>query len=121
MPGSFSASAPEADLLRRAQAFPEIEGAQRVGRAVGGVEEPPVRAVVGLAEAALDGLLDGERAAPQRLAGELDRAEAAARALGVLEQRDVDLGGEDLLQAAHEAPAGQRVLVGVEEGAAGGD
>src|SRR4051794_38158158 len=91
MPGSFPASAPEADLSRGAQAVPEVEGAERVRRAVGIVEETPVGAVVGLAEAALDGLLYGERAAAQRLPGQLDAAEAAARALGLLEQRDVDL------------------------------
>src|SRR5689334_12633135 len=102
MPGSFSASALEADLSRGAQAVAQIEGAQGVRGAVGVIEETPVRAVVGLAEAALDGPLDGEHAAPQRLAGQLDRAEAAAGALGLLEQRDVDLRREHLLHAAHE-------------------
>ena len=66
---------------------------------------------------ALVGGLDPELALGQRLAGHLDPAEAAG-GLGELEHVDVDLGAEDLAQAAHVARPGELVLVAVEEAAA---
>ena len=65
--------------------------------------------------AAFVGTVDRERAHRQRLALRLHSAVARARALRVLEDLDVDLGVEDLLQAAHVAASGGVVLVRVEE------
>src|SRR6185503_3292882 len=50
-----------------------------------------------------------------------DRAEAAAGPLRLVEELDVDLRGEDLVQAAHEAAPGERVVVVVERGTLRGD
>src|SRR5688500_12524140 len=82
----------------------------------GAVEEPPVDALE-RRPVALVGLLDRELALGERVAGHLDPAEAA-RALGEQEHVEVDLGAEDLVEAAEEALTGGGVFVGVEEAAA---
>ena len=78
------------------------------------IEEAPVDALVA-GPLALVGPLDAELAMRQRIAGHLDPAEALTGALGEQEEVEVDLGAEDLVHAPHEAAAGARVLVGVEE------
>src|SRR3954466_6104931 len=111
MRGSCSQSAAEADLSRCAEPVSEVERPQAAGGGVGEVREAPVRAAERLAGGALVRSLDPERAAREGLAGQLERAVAAA-ALGLLEQRDVDLGREHLVRAAHVAAAADRIVVG---------
>src|SRR4051794_22759807 len=118
MRGSCPRSAAEADLSRRLEPLSEIE---RANRAVGGVREVPEALVAAhplLALGALVGLLDRPGAAGERLARKLERAVASA-ALGLFEELDVDVGGEDLVRAAHVARLAQWVLVGVERRALG--
>src|SRR4051812_9886610 len=113
MRGSCPRSAAEADLSRCVETLSEIE---RADRAVGGVREIPEALVAAdplLALGPLMGLLDRPGAAGERLAGELERP-VALTALGLLEEPDVDVGGEHLVRAAHVARLGQRVLVGVQ-------
>src|SRR5690348_7106427 len=118
-PGRAGASASYARLLlpetaeaKLSEPIAQIEGADRVTPRIGPVEEARVHARL---LHALTRLLDLERAAGEREAGEADGAEARASALGGPEQLDVDLRREDLLHAAHEAPAGQRIVVRVKE------
>src|SRR3954447_10259808 len=119
MRGSCPGSAAEADLSCCVETLSEIE---RADRAVGRVREIPEALVAAeplLALGPLVGLLDRPGAARERLAGELERAVALA-ALGLLEEPDVDIGGEPLVRAAHVARLGQRVLVGVQRRALSG-
>ena len=102
--------------LAASRASAEVEGADASGPCVGAVEEARVDAVECPAVALVGGL-DAKLALRQRLAGHLDAAEAAGR-LGELEHVEVDLGAEDLRDAAHVAAAGELVLVAVEEPAA---
>src|SRR3954468_3058008 len=113
MRGSCPGSAAEADLSCCVETLSEIE---RADRAVGRVREIPEALVAAeplLALGPLVGLLDRPGAARERLAGELERP-VALSALGLLEEPDVDIGGEHLVRAAHVARLGQRVLVGVQ-------
>src|SRR4051812_14917312 len=102
MRGSCPRSAAEADLSRRFETLSEIEREDRAVGRVGEVPEALVAAHPLLALGALVGLLDRPRAAGERLARELERAVALA-ALGVLEELDVDVGGEHVVRAAHVA------------------
>src|SRR4051794_8417755 len=78
------------------------------------VREAPVAAVELWA---LVRLLDAEGAARQRFARQLQGA-VAAPAFSLLEQRDVDLGREHVVRAAHVARAAERIVVGVQRGTA---
>src|SRR5829696_4617820 len=125
-PGSAGASASYARVLPAqadesklsAAAVPEVEGANAVAGGIRPVEEPWVHTAV---REPLARLLDLELTTRGRIAGEPHRAEAGPRALGRPEQLDVDLGGEHLVHAAHEAAAAERLVVGVEERARLGD
>src|SRR5215208_2153958 len=86
MRGSCPSGTPERDLSQR---VPQVEGADRVAGGVGPVEEAPVDAAERVAAGALDRLLDAERAARERLAGQADGSESDTRALGLGEQLDV--------------------------------
>jgi hypothetical protein len=61
------------------------------------------------------GALDGRAAALKRYTGHLDAAVAVAGALRSLVDRDVDLGAEDLVHAAHVADAGLLIVIEIEE------
>src|SRR5690242_9347023 len=100
MRGSCPSGTPETDL---SQPVAQVEGADRVARRVGPVEEAPVDAAEGVAAGALDRLLDAEGAAGEGFPREPDGAEAGSCLLGLGEQVDVDLRGEHALQAAHVA------------------
>src|SRR5512144_635094 len=102
---------------RSGERVAQVERPDRLWVIVGSVEEAAVDALVRRA-GALVGPLHAELAMGQRLAGHLDAAEPLARPLGEQEAVEVDLRAEDLVHAAHEAAAGARVLVGVEELAA---
>src|SRR4051812_17311369 len=113
MRGSCRQSAPEADLSRRVEAVSQIERADRVRGGVREVEEAPVAAHPVLALRPLVRLLDCERAAGERLARQLQAAEAPAP-LCLLEQLDVHLGREYGVRAAHVAVAAPLVVVEVQ-------
>src|SRR5688572_17512155 len=68
---------------------------------------------------AVVGALDGGSALRQRPAGHLHAAEAKTRALGLLEETEVDLDAEDLVHAAHVATPRRLVVVQVEKPATG--
>src|SRR3954454_9053439 len=116
MRGSCSGSPREGDLSLAAQAVAKVERLEPAGTGVREVREPSIHAVELLAARPLVRALDREPAVCQRLAGELERPEAL-RLLGLLEERDVDLGGEHLVRAAHVAGPAQRVVVRVQRGA----
>src|SRR4051794_29749006 len=99
MRGSCSESAAGGDLSRLVKTVSEIERADARRPRVGEVGEALVAAHPLLARGPFVRLLDGERAARERLARELERPVALA-ALGLLEQPGVDLGREHLLRAA---------------------
>src|SRR5215211_9464957 len=125
-PGSAGASAsyarvlpPQAPELKlSAAAVAQVERADPVPAGVRPVEESAVHA--GLLSA-LARPLHLEPAVRRRVAREPHRTEAGTRALGRLEQLDVDLRGEHLVHATHETAAAQRLVVAVEEGALLGD
>src|SRR3954451_21924442 len=102
MRGSCPGSAPELDLSRPVQPVAQIECAHAVGSDLGKVREPSIHAYELLAAGPLVCLFDLELAARGGLARELEHA-VPAPALGLLEQRDVDLGREHLVGAAHVA------------------
>src|ERR1044072_8206685 len=92
----------------------EVERRYGIWTALGEVREAPVAAEE---LRALVRLLERERPAGPGFARQL-QAPVAAAALALLEQRDVDLGREHVMRAAHVAPAAQRVVVGVQRGTA---
>src|SRR4051812_31034167 len=113
MRGSCSGSAPELDLSRPAQPVAQVESAQAVGSRVGKVREPSIHAMELLARGPLMRAFDLELAARGGLAGQLNDA-VPAPALGLVEQRDVDLGREHLVRTAHVARPAERVVIEVE-------
>src|SRR4051794_36699022 len=120
MRGSCSESAAELDLSRRVQTVSQIERADRAGARVREVGEPPVAAHPLLAPRSLVRLLDAERAARERFAGQFQHP-IALGPLRLVEELRVDLGGEHLLRAAHVADAAERVVVDVQARAPGRD
>src|SRR3954453_6493949 len=104
MRGSCRGSAPEADLSRCSQTVSEIERANGTGAGVGEVGEAAVTAVK---LRALVRLLDREGPARERFSRQLEHA-VPPSPFGFLEQRDVDLGAEHRVRAAHVAVAAER-------------